>query len=359
MRRGLALFVLLFGAYAATLGLHDRSAGEAHRLLVADSIVHDGDVNVANQYDERAWEDFYDGELRPAGKLVNGRRLEPAGVGTPLLVAPAYALGGATAVELWCAAMLALAFVLAATIARRIVPDPWPLRAALLAGLSPPALEASTAVAPEAGAALLISAAALLALRVREQPRLFWAAASAALLAPLPWLGVRVAAVGGVVVLALTRWLRRRHRGIAGILALELVLVSVVAYISMNERLFGGLTPASAREHGPLVANPDLLAPLELLLRAPVLALAGAGLWLLWRSHRERLAVVVSDQVDVETAATLCACLLVAAAPSRSRLVLPVSVGLVAWGLRFAPRAGALLAAATLVQSALLLARVT
>jgi hypothetical protein len=367
VRRGLALFAILFGAYAATLGLHADdepryTAAEAHRLLVADSIVHDRDINVANQYRERAWADFYDGDLRAAGRVIHGRRLEPAGIGTPLLIAPAYAIGGATAVELWCAALLALAFVFAAALARRIVPDPWPTRAALLCGLSPPALAASTTIAPEAGAALLVTAGALLALRVREQPHLSWAAACAVLLAPLPWLSVRAIPAGLVVALSLFRWLRRRRRGLAGLVSLEVVLVSAVVYLSINERLFGGLTPAAARDHGPLLPPPEIADVAGALLQAPLVALAAVGVWLLWRSHRERLAVIAADQVDVETAATLCACLAAVALawPREATLVvaLPASAGLVAWGMRRAPRTGALLALATLAQSAWLLARI-
>ncbi len=366
MRRALALWLLLFGAYAATLGLRDDgaaryTAAEAHRLLVADSIVHDADINVANQYRARAWSDWHVRDLRPAGRVVAGRRVEPAGIGTPLLIAPAYALGGPVAVELWCAALLALAFVLAAAIARRIVPDPWATRAALLCGLSPPALAASTTIAPEPGAALALTAAALLALRVREQPRLSWAAACAVLIAPLPWLSVRAIPLGGVVAVSLFRWLHRRQRALAGFVALEVVLVSGVVYFSLHERLFGGLTAASARAHGPAIPGPQPAELGEWLLRAPLLVLAGAGVWLLWRSRRDHLAVVVGEQVDVETSATLCALLagVALAWPREATLVLalPATAGLVAWGLRFAPRAGALLAAVTLGESAWLLLR--
>ena len=75
-----------------------------------------------------------------------GRLVEPHGLGFPLLLAPAYALGGPTLVELLLAAVAALAFVLGAALARRVVPDPWATWAALLAGLSPPALAHATAV---------------------------------------------------------------------------------------------------------------------------------------------------------------------------------------------------------------------
>jgi len=46
MRRALALWLLLFGVYAATLGLHDQAGDAAHYLLAAESLQHDGDVDV-------------------------------------------------------------------------------------------------------------------------------------------------------------------------------------------------------------------------------------------------------------------------------------------------------------------------
>ena len=55
MRRTLALWLLLFAAYAATLGLSafgdsDYGGDEPHYLLAAESIVEDGDVDVLDEY---------------------------------------------------------------------------------------------------------------------------------------------------------------------------------------------------------------------------------------------------------------------------------------------------------------------
>ena len=77
--------------------------------------------------------------------------------------------------ELFLAAIAAIGFVLAAALARRLVPEPWATGAALVAGLSPPALMASTTIAPDAVAATVLAGAALLALRIRERPRRRWA----------------------------------------------------------------------------------------------------------------------------------------------------------------------------------------
>src|SRR5215213_8618300 len=151
MRRALALWLLLFGVYAATLGLED----------------HRGD--------------------------------EPHGVGFPLLILPAYALGGDTAVELFLAAIAALAVAFAYRLALRAAPDPWALGAAAAAGLSPPFLAYGTAVYPELSAAAALTGAALLAVKVDEAATWRRAFGCFALLGALPWLGVRFVPAGIVI----------------------------------------------------------------------------------------------------------------------------------------------------------------
>ena len=69
MRRTLALWLLLFAAYAATLGLSafgasDYGGDEPHYLLAAESIVEDGNVDVLDEYADRAYADFYPYALR-------------------------------------------------------------------------------------------------------------------------------------------------------------------------------------------------------------------------------------------------------------------------------------------------------
>ena len=63
--------------------------------------------------------------------------------------------------------------------------------ATLACGLSPPALAYATTVAPELTAGAALAFASILALRVRELPRIRWVAGAAIALAALPWLGSR------------------------------------------------------------------------------------------------------------------------------------------------------------------------
>jgi hypothetical protein len=388
MRRTAVLWLLLFGAYAATLGLDafgdsDYGGDEPHYMLAAESLVADGDVDVGNQYAARAYDDFYPYDLDKHGEETQGRLNEPHGLGFPLLIGPAYALGGARAVELLLAAIAALAVALAYRLALRVVPDPWAIGAALVAGLSPPFLAYSTAVYPELTAGAALAGAALLALRLDNRPSRRDAFGCFALLGILPWIGTKFVPAGLVVGYLAARALWRVRRRTLAIGSVELSLFSVALYIGLNEALYGGPTPyaADAGEEtatdasfpGGYLERAYRLVALFIdreygLLRwAPVFLLAFAGLWLFWRSRRDHLARAVPAIREIELTAGLCgaaigAQLVVAAFlaptmfgfwfPTRHLLAaLPMAIPLVAWGLRFAPRLGAALAILTLAGS--------
>jgi hypothetical protein len=391
MRRALALWLLLFGVYAATLGLDaeggsDYGGDEPHYLLAAESLASDGDVDVADEYAGRAYDDFHDGELRPRGQPNDGRLNEPYGVGFPLLILPAYAVAGATGVELLLAALAALALALAYRLALRAAPDPWALGAAATAGLSAPLLAYGTAVYPESSAAAALAGAALMALRLDERPGWRPAFGCFALLGALPWLGVRFAPAGVVIGVFAARALWRSRRRTLTIGAVEVSLFGVALWVGINEALYDGPTPYSSTSEpgtgaataldylerlprfGLLLVDPDY----GLLRWAPLFALALGGLWWLWRSRRDRLARAVAPVRQIELTAGLCAAVLgiqlaVAAllAPEADgpwfagrHLVaaLPLAVPLVALGMRRMPRLGGVLAVLTLGISAWLYA---
>ena len=171
---------MLFAAYAITLGI---DGGDDARVLAAAE------------------------ELLGGDGLSRGAQ----GVGFPLLLAPAVAVGGVLP-ELVVAAVAALGYVLAAALARRVVPEPWAGWAALLAGLSVPALGYATAVAPAAVAGTVLAGAVLCTLAVRERPLQRWAFGGAALLALLPWLDPWLLVPALPVAVLLARWTARRGR---------------------------------------------------------------------------------------------------------------------------------------------------
>jgi hypothetical protein len=389
MRRALALWLLLFGVYAATLGLDaagdsDYAGDEPHYLLAAESLADDGDVDVADEYAARAYADFHPGPLERHGKLTNGRLDEPYGLGFPLLIMPAYALAGTKGVELFLAALAALALTLAYRLALRVAPDPWALGAAAVAGVSAPLLAYSTAVYPELSAGAALAGAALLALRLDARPGWRPAFGCFALLGTLPWLGVRFVPAGVVIGVFAARTLWRSRRRTLTVGSVELALFSVALCVGINEALYDGPTPYSAYPDGETATGASFpVGYLErvprlgslfadphygLLRWAPLFALAFAGLWWLWRSRRDRLARAVSQLHEIELTAGLCAAVLavqlvvaVLLAPTADgpwfaarhlMPALPLAVPLVALGLRRAPRVGVALALVTIAVSA-------
>ena len=390
-----AIWLVLFAVYASTIGLNafgpsDYGGDEPHYLLTAKSLVDDRDVDVRNQRAAREWEEFYPQYLDRHGKLTDGRAHEPHGAGFPVLIAPAFAIGGAKAVELFLAAIAALGGVLAYLLALRVVPDPWAIGATLAVTLSPPFLAYGSAVYPELPAATALAGAALLALRLQEHITRPAAAGCFLLLGTLPWLGTKFVPAGVVigVFAARTLW-RARHRTLA-LLTAELALFSVVFYVTLNEALYDGPTPYSADDEGETATDASFpVGYLErayrlvalfidrevgLLRWAPVFALAGVGVWLLVRARRERLARAIPEHARAESAALLCALglgaqLLVAAflAPTMFGFSFPprhliagllLAVPLVAWGLRRFPRTGTVLALVGIVASVWLYADV-
>ena len=391
----MALWLVFFGIYAATLGLHsfdasDYGGDEPHYLLTAKSLVEDGNFDVRNQRAERQWEEFYPQYLDRHGKLTEGRAHEPHGAGFPALIAPAFALGGAKAVELFLAAIAALGGVLGYLLALRVVPDPWAIGATLAVTLSPPFIAYGTAVYPELAAATALAGAALCALRLQERITRTAAAGCFLLLATLPWLGTKFVPAGIVIgFFAVRRLWRARQRTLA-LLTSELAFFSVIFYVTLNEALYDGPTPYSAEVEGESSTDASfpggyverayrlvaLLIDREfgLLRWAPVFALVGVGVWLLVHTRREKLTRALPQHARAEATAFLCtlalgAQLLVAAflAPTMFGFSFPprhlmagllLAVPLVAWGLRRFPRTGLALAAIGFVGSVWLYADV-
>ena len=196
VRRPLA--ACFFAAYAATLGLHlgagERySPDEAHVLLVAESIVSDGDVDLRDEYRDARGRSGAARRcvLRPGS--TNGRLVEPPGIGFPLLVAPAYALGGAVPVRaVRRGADRAGVRARGAARARARAGAVGDARGAHRRAVARRRSAASTTIGPELVGGALLAGAALCALRVRAWPRFGPTLGAALLIAALPWLALKL-----------------------------------------------------------------------------------------------------------------------------------------------------------------------
>ena len=378
MRRTLALWLLLFAAYAATIGLTPSGT----RTTAATSRTTCWPPSRSSRTATWTSSTSTPSARTPTsirtscaatGTTTEGRLNEPHGVGFPLFIAPAYALGGATGVELFLAAIAALAMALAYRLALRVAPDPWALGAALAVGLSPPFLAYGTAVYPELTAGAALAGAALLALRLRERVTRPDAFACFALLGALPWLGTKFVAAGVVIGAVAVRALWRAQRRTLAVGAVELSLFSRGALRGdqrgalrrphslrrrrrgrerhrreLTGRLPRARLPAGGPVHRPRVRAAALGARVRARLRRALVAVALAS--------RAAGAGACPECARSSSSAALCAAalgaqLVVAAFvaptmfgfwfPPRHLLAgLPLAVPLVASGLRHVPRLG-------------------
>jgi hypothetical protein len=256
------------------------------------------------------------------------------------------------------------------------VPDPWCAYAALAVGLSPPLVAHGTAIVPEPVAAAALAGAALCAAHLRHGPSRIAAITCFVLLGSLPWLGLVFIPPALVIGWSAIRSLRGAGRGLLALGSSEVAFFSLALLVGLNEALFGGPTPHGADVPGTSATGAHTVGDYlgrcwrivalfldqhyGLVRWAPVAALIFAGVWVLYRSARERLGRAIAGLDEEHGVARLCAyaalATVVTAAlliphldgngfPARALIpVIPLLMPLAALGLRQSPRIGALLA---------------
>ncbi|MEW5957834.1 MAG: hypothetical protein AB1801_08940 [Chloroflexota bacterium] len=206
----------LLALHVALLPLIERTwratGDEPHYLLASHSLVADRDFDLANNYDQLDPLNFYfsrdiDRQVRLDGA---GRQILDHQLGLPLLLAPAYALGGRLGVLAFQSVLggllAALTFKLAAFVSRD---ERAALMATLMTALSPPLLLYPYLVYPELAGALLTTLVLYYAVaRSRPTPgAATWVILS---LAMLPWLNRRFIPLA-VILALLIAWTWRSH----------------------------------------------------------------------------------------------------------------------------------------------------
>jgi hypothetical protein len=292
------LAAVLMAAYAWAIRPLGPSGDEPHYLLIATSVLHDGDLDLANDYSEDRHLSFYPGPLTPRHVVLgaSGHEYSFHGHGVALLTLPALALAGVDAVRLTF--LVISAFGIAALwAAARLTSASWPGPAMAVAALlcATPYMAQSSAIYPDAPGAAIVSLAALMTIRLERgvRPGAAWLAATGAALALLPWLHLRfspLAATFGVAVLWLLRRAPDRASGAAVFLAAP--IISATLLIASTWVMFDTLDPTAPfrqKASGSLAAAPTgilgLLADHEygLLPYAPAFAFAAGGVMSLIR----------------------------------------------------------------------------
>ncbi|ADG75268.1 hypothetical protein Cfla_2378 [Cellulomonas flavigena DSM 20109] len=259
--------LVVSAAIGMTRDIPGITGDEPHYLLIAQSIVRDGDIDLTNDYasPERV-ANAYPGftELDPvthAGVYHEGGPVSPIhAIGLPLLLTPAYLLGGgyelARVVALLISAVAASAMFF---VVERLVRRPWVAVVSVLGVmLVVPSVAFAHQIYPEVpAAALLATSLAVLVTGRLHTWRLVLAAALAAL---MPWMHLRFAVL--VLPLALAILLRALELPAPGgvqavrdalvrhwrraLAAMAPLVVSAAGILAYHQVLFGSMAPNAA-----------------------------------------------------------------------------------------------------------------
>lgn len=329
--RPLAAFVLaaaIFGAAAWQMREARPSGDEPHYLVIVQSLLLDGDLRIENNHQRRDYAAYFGGLIRPH-YLKRGTDRQIYSIhapGLPVLVAPAFALGGYQAVVALLVLLSALGTVVVWRSTWLLTGDVGAAWFAWAASFAAPFFFHSYAVYPDALGSVLVATGVLALVRLeagRATTALRWAVHGAAL-AALPWLHTRfavaAAVLGSCIALRLVARLRasgasarqaRQAEARAVLAFLAVPVISAAAWFGYFHAIWGTFNPAApyggytqTSASNVLRGLPGLLLDQQfgILPNAPVYLCALAGLWWLGR-RRLRLALELSLLVVASLAA--------------------------------------------------------
>ena len=281
---------------------------EPHYLIIAQSLLRDGDLRIENNHARGDYSDYFNGPLKPH-YLARGANHEIYSVhapGLPAIVAPVFAAFGYAGVLAFLAIVSGIGTSLAwrgAWLVTGDVAASWFGWASV--ALSVPFLFQAFTVYPDGLGATLVMAGLLTAL-IGERASLRVLVATGAGLALLPWMHTRfavTAAALGVVIVARQAAAPDKVRRIAAfvvapaISALAWFSFFYVIYRSFNPAVvYGGATQSAIANIPRSLAGLVFDQQFGVLQKAPVYLCALAGLVPLARRHRRvaiELAVIV------------------------------------------------------------------
>lgn len=279
------LFALAFLFYVALTTQLPGAAGpqgdEPHYLVMAESLRSDGDLDLRDEHDKRAYDSFYAGRLgaHKSPASPKGTTYSIHAPGLPLLILPAYAALGFRGAQLVIAALAAIAGALVFRLVRDVTGQEWTARASWAAfAFLPPMAFYAVSIYPEAVAALA-TALFLLTSRTDPSPRTMFLAATMA--AALPWLHPKFLPLAG---LGLGLTLVRRGPRVSRVVAAGLALAGLLGLLALFHSIYGRASLSAA--YGPGFDSDVLLARIPWGLAALLLdrqfgLLALAPLWIL------------------------------------------------------------------------------
>lgn len=295
--------VLTMAAGAMTfVSIGNRLPGgdEPHYLIIAQSLLEDGDLRIENQHANASYAAWWSGPL-PPHYIERGRDGEIYSIHAPgvaLLVAPLFAVAGLAGAQLTILLFFGLTGAMAWTMGWLVTRSngaAWFASSAVVLGVT--SLVQGVTIFPDGpGAALTATAAVIwIALRQRAVVPLRWWTGASALLAFLPFLHTRfaviAAALGTLFLIELVRQ-PRGERGRTLLAFAPLPVLGAIAWFAYFYVLYG--TPDPTAPYGPNRESSLTYVPggmlgllfdqqFGLLAASPVLVMAAVG-W--WRARR-------------------------------------------------------------------------
>jgi hypothetical protein len=284
-------FFALVGRYLP--GPAGPQGDEPHYLLIAESLLRDGDVDLKNQFEDAAYSKFTSGRLEPhtAPRSPKDRLYAIHTPGLAVVIAPGYALLGYRGARLIVSALVALSVGLLVLSSKALFGPAASFFMFLAAVFASPLPVYANSVFPDSVATLAVSATFACLLQARSSLLLVASVSIAA----LPWLHPRFVPLAFLLAAAITvraefAWRRVVMIWIPLVLALGLLLFHF-------KTLFGSATLSAAYGPGfssdisllqaPRGATALLLdRQFGLLLFAPLLLLSLVGLRALWKGDR-------------------------------------------------------------------------
>jgi hypothetical protein len=269
---------------------------EPHYLVITQSLLNDGDLQIENNHARGDYRRYFRGNLSPdfLRRGTNGQIYSIHAPGLPVVVAPAFALFGYHGVVVWLSLLASLGSALLWRASYQLTGSITAAWFGWGAGaLTVPFFFQAFAVYPDSLAATLVLFAVMPFLSPQPvMPVKRWLGVGS-VLAVLPWLHTRFAVLSGAIALVLLLRLLRlpecRSR-VAALLAVP--VVSALAWFAYFRTIYGTFNP-SAPYGGDTQSNPsNILNGLPALLfdqqfgilpYAPVYGVCLAGLFVLLR----------------------------------------------------------------------------
>ena len=298
----------LAASLTTAIALSDRIPGgdEPHYLIIAQSLLKDGDLRIQNNHDRGDYFAYFDDGLPPdfLQRGLDGQIYSIHAPGVAVLILPVFALAGYPGsllfISVLCAAALAVNWRVAMTLTNDAV-SAW--AGALAVGLSATVFLHSFSIFPDPVGGAVVSVAFAMLVRLAVAPdavRIWHVAATGALVGLLPWLHTRFAVIAGAlgVVLAARLWARvDRWRMLAAFAAAPVLLAA--GWFSYFWIIYGTIDPSapygtgqqsSWRWIGRGAVGLAFDQQFGLIANAPALALLPYGWLRLYRQH-PRLAL--------------------------------------------------------------------